>query len=197
MENSNDPILETALAINVSALDAEFYRKRRQAVRNRFLAGLIVELKKLPPETPVWMALGMQSSTDWVLGAGSLAEHQELVKQKTPDGILIKKFCTALMSTRSAISSTARDSRDALKLELPAWCGLPVAYSAQELAWTARHVLTNPEFRLNELSLRELKSQWLELQWAHDETRAHHGLKSQWLELQFDPPAQSSRGPRL
>ena len=157
-----NPDLTDALAIDVGTLDAQFYQQRREAVRRRFLAGLIQEVSKLPPETCLWVNLSAKSSPDWVMGAPTQEEHARLLKETSPEAKLIKKLVKDLGETRSAISSTTRASQDALGFRLSGWF-IPTPYSAEELVWVAQQLLLKSEVSFQPNDVKTLKAAWLEL----------------------------------
>lgn len=171
--------LTDALAINVSTLDAQFYRQRQEAVRRRFLAGLVQEVSKLPPETCLWINLSAKNSPDWVMGAPTQKEHVQLLKESHPEAKLIKELVRDLAATRSAISSSARTSLDALSFQLSGW-HTATAYSAEELVWTAQQLLVSAEASFGSNEVRAMKAAWLEMKMASS-----------------PGPAPAHRGPRL
>lgn len=168
------PDLTDALAIDVGTLDAQFYQQRREAVRRRFLAGLIQEVSKLPPETCLWINLSTKGSPLWVLGAPSKEEHARLVKETTSEAKLVKKLIRDLEKTRSAISSTTRDTLDALAFRLGGW-HVPTPYSAEELVWVAQQLLGNAETSFNSTDVKSMKAAWLEMKMAPSPDAARRG----------------------
>lgn len=175
METTSD--LTDALAIDVSLMDSEFTRQRREAVRRRFLAGLVQAVSRLPSDTCLWVNLSAKSSPDWVMGAPTQEEHARLLKETTPEAKLVKKLVRDLGETRSAISSATRASQDALALRLGGWFAT-TPYSAEELAWVAHQLLVKSE---TSFQLDDVKT-----------------LKAAWMELKLDSsPDVPRRGPRL
>ena len=169
-----NPDLTDALAIDVGTLDAQFYQQRREAVRRRFLAGLIQEVSKLPPETCLWINLSAKSSPDWVMGAPTQEEHNRLLRETHPEAKLVKKLVRDLGATRSAISSSTRDSLDALALRLGGW-RTATAYSAEELVWVAQQLLVNAEASFNSDEVKAMKAAWLEVKMASSPDAARRG----------------------
>lgn len=163
METSPD--LTDALAIDVRLMDSEFTRQRQEAVRRRFLAGLVQEVSKLPSETCLWINLSTKGSPLWVLGAPSKEEHARLVKETTSEAKLVKKLIRDLEKTRSAISSATRDTLDALAFRLGGW-HVTTPYSAEELVWVAQQLLSNAETSFNSSDVKTLKAAWLEMKMA-------------------------------
>ncbi len=156
------PDLTKDLAIDVSLMDSEFTRQRHEAVRRRFLAGLVQAVSRLPSDTCLWVNLSAKSSPDWVMGAPTQEEHARLLKETSPEAKLIKKLVKDLGETRSAISSTTRASQDALGFRLSGWF-VPTPYSAEELVWVAQQLLLKSEVSFQPNDVKTLKAAWLEL----------------------------------
>ena len=163
--------LTQSLGLDVGAMDSAHRRARSQAVRDRFLAGVTDALQKHSPEGTLWLDVSANNSTHWLRMDLLPAEHDRKMKEAaTSSGT--KAFFRALGTTRSAISSTSRDSRDAMGF---LWVGEAVAIDPSVLHEACLHLLHNPSQKLTQELLASLRAQQL------DETIALHHPRSRSL----------------
>lgn len=162
MSDSSTLDLTAFLTLNVPELEAEHTRRRRQAVRDRFLASVLQALRSYPDVEKVWIELSAPSSIHWVRSSPYVSEHTEALKGKiTDENRQMRGFYKDLGSMRAAISSTSRETASDLGLCLPA-LGPLASFSRGEVIHVFEQLLKNPDIRLDEPTLIALRSQALD-----------------------------------
>lgn len=161
---SDSPALDLTgfLALDIPELEAEHTRRRRQAVRDRFLASVLHALRSYPDVEKVWIELSAPSSIHWVRSSPYVSEHAEALKGKiTDENRQIRGFYKDLGSMRAAISSTSRETASDLGLCLPA-LGPLASFSRGEVIHVFEQLLKDPDLRLDEPTLIALRAQVLD-----------------------------------
>ena len=153
------------LAIDVKKMDEEHFRLRRQAVRDRFVIGLLTALEAHPGLGWVYMDLDKKAEES-ILGAPSLKEFQDQTSTSVLSEAQQKlwaSFKKSMGSTRKAIGGTSEISKETLRSSLPCFFG-GQPFEQAFLVFTCHELLEDPAMKLDQAGLAEVRGMWLEQQ---------------------------------